>query len=298
MAARSWEGGCARKPGCVLHAGHVGECKLGDIAEEIYEVEQILRQRQRRGYLEFLVKWRNWPEEDSTWETRDALRDATETVENWRRSQMKKCKLAEPPSSPRAEPAPPSPPVEPPLPPPSEVLPPLPSPPAPPAGELAPEPPMPSPRTGGEAHEPAPLTSYTSPVPAQPHVAADANATVDAFSTPAVDRAQHQYRCAWTHSMVERATRAEVVAELIRLGEVADTSDGRKTLVPQLQALCKPKQLQIHSHRPRGRCKIDAMNNLGPVVSDEGAGTLSEMLQASQAWPLAGEEGLLIQWVD
>ena len=50
--------------------------------EEAYEVEAILKQRRVRGgggEVEYLVKWLNWPEADSTWESEDAFEDARET---------------------------------------------------------------------------------------------------------------------------------------------------------------------------------------------------------------------------
>lgn len=56
--AREWVGACALMRGCVLQVGHAGECKLGDVAEEEYEVERIVDQRAKRGgRREYLIKW-------------------------------------------------------------------------------------------------------------------------------------------------------------------------------------------------------------------------------------------------
>ena len=41
----------------------------------------------RRGVVEYLVKWLNWPEEDSTWENEEALEDAQEIIADWNREQ-------------------------------------------------------------------------------------------------------------------------------------------------------------------------------------------------------------------
>ena len=110
---RAWRGICAVCEGCVLHDGHEGECKVAEMEEEEYEVEAIRRQRMRlgacsrstraprraapaaahafataclpAGEAEYLVKWLNWPEEDSTWETEDALESATEILLEWKR---------------------------------------------------------------------------------------------------------------------------------------------------------------------------------------------------------------------
>jgi len=41
-----WGGGCPHE-GCVLKAKHAGECKLGDVAEEDYEVEYIVDEEKR-----------------------------------------------------------------------------------------------------------------------------------------------------------------------------------------------------------------------------------------------------------
>ena len=72
-ASRSWVGICTRTDGCILQARHAGACKVGDVGEEDYEVESILDQRGAGRALEYLVKWKGWPAEDSTWEPKSAL---------------------------------------------------------------------------------------------------------------------------------------------------------------------------------------------------------------------------------
>ena len=74
-ASRSWVGICTRTDGCILHARHAGACKVGDVGEEDYEVESILDQRGSGRALKYLLKWKGWPAEDSTWEPKSALAD-------------------------------------------------------------------------------------------------------------------------------------------------------------------------------------------------------------------------------
>ena len=90
-ATREWHGICEATDGCVLHHNHAGACKIADMEEEDYEVESILKQRRLRGgKLEYFVKWKDWPTEDSTWEPEEAFDSATEILEAWKRDQMKK----------------------------------------------------------------------------------------------------------------------------------------------------------------------------------------------------------------
>ena len=74
-ASRAWVGICTRTDGCILHARHAGACKVGDVGEEDYEVESILDQRGAGRALKYLLKWKGWPAEDSTWEPKSALAD-------------------------------------------------------------------------------------------------------------------------------------------------------------------------------------------------------------------------------
>jgi hypothetical protein len=52
-----------------------------DTAE--YEVEEILNHRKRRGILQFLVKWKGYPSDDSTWEPRGHLANAQEMLDEY-----------------------------------------------------------------------------------------------------------------------------------------------------------------------------------------------------------------------
>ena len=48
------------------------------MSDEEYEVEQILDKRQRKGGMEYLVKWKNFDDpDDNTWEPADNLTDAS-----------------------------------------------------------------------------------------------------------------------------------------------------------------------------------------------------------------------------
>ena len=81
----------ATADGCVLHHNHGGVCKMADIEEEHYVVESILKQRHvRGGKVEYFVKWKDWPTDDSTWEPEEAFESATEILEAWNRNQAAK----------------------------------------------------------------------------------------------------------------------------------------------------------------------------------------------------------------
>ena len=71
--------GQCKKGNCCLEDGHAGSCNDGNMSEEEYEVECITAQKATRGgKRKFLVKWKGWPSEDSTWETSAALAGAKE----------------------------------------------------------------------------------------------------------------------------------------------------------------------------------------------------------------------------
>ncbi|KOO27663.1 chromobox protein 1 [Chrysochromulina tobinii] len=82
-AARAWTGICRLTEKCVLQSGHEGECRIGAMEEQDYEVEKILAQRQRGRKVEYLIKWLNWPDEDSTWEPASALTECPEIFAAW-----------------------------------------------------------------------------------------------------------------------------------------------------------------------------------------------------------------------
>ena len=84
-----WSGGCPRS-GCVLQKNHEGPCKVGDIADEDYEVEFIADERRERKKIFLLVKWRGWPESDNTWEPIETLRGCCDlALRVWKKLQTR-----------------------------------------------------------------------------------------------------------------------------------------------------------------------------------------------------------------
>jgi len=54
------------------------------MSDEEYEVEKILDKRQRKGGMEYLVKWKNFDDpDDNTWEPSDNLGDAEEKIKKF-----------------------------------------------------------------------------------------------------------------------------------------------------------------------------------------------------------------------
>lgn len=100
-AGRVWLGRC-ELGGCCLEKGHTGECNDSNMSDQEYEVECITAEKMVRKRKLYLVKWRGWPEEDSTWENEAALADAKECLEGWKESgrqqnrQLKKTAIAAP----------------------------------------------------------------------------------------------------------------------------------------------------------------------------------------------------------
>ena len=75
---RCFVGQC-KKGDCCLEDGHADSCNDGNMSEEEYEVERITAEKAARGgKRKFLVKWKGWPSEDSTWESSAALEGAKE----------------------------------------------------------------------------------------------------------------------------------------------------------------------------------------------------------------------------
>ena len=75
---RCFVGQC-KKGDCCLEDGHADSCHDGNMSEEEYEVERITAEKAARGgKRKFLVKWKGWPSEDSTWESSAALEGAKE----------------------------------------------------------------------------------------------------------------------------------------------------------------------------------------------------------------------------
>ena len=61
--------------------------ELMEIEEETgdYEVERIIDSRLQRGKLQYLIKWKNYPIEESTWEPEDNLEKAKATIAKFHR---------------------------------------------------------------------------------------------------------------------------------------------------------------------------------------------------------------------
>ena len=60
----------------------------GEAAENEYEVEDLLDSRISKkgcGHLEYLVKWKNYPREDASWEPKENLANAQEIVDKFHR---------------------------------------------------------------------------------------------------------------------------------------------------------------------------------------------------------------------
>lgn len=54
--------------------------------EQEFEVEAILNERRVRGKVEYLVKWRGYPEFEATWEPEENLSNSPEIMENWKKA--------------------------------------------------------------------------------------------------------------------------------------------------------------------------------------------------------------------
>ncbi len=57
---------------------------IDDVPE--YEVEQIIDSHVRRGRTEYLVKWKDYPREENTWEPRSMFTHSEETIEEFHRT--------------------------------------------------------------------------------------------------------------------------------------------------------------------------------------------------------------------
>uniref|UniRef100_A0ACD5U5P5 Uncharacterized protein n=1 Tax=Avena sativa TaxID=4498 RepID=A0ACD5U5P5_AVESA len=53
------------------------------LAEGFYEIETIRRRRLRKGQIQYLVKWRDWPESANTWEPADNLQACSDFVDDF-----------------------------------------------------------------------------------------------------------------------------------------------------------------------------------------------------------------------
>ena len=65
------------------------------MSDEEYEVEKILDKRQRKGGMEYLVKWKNFDDpDDNTWEPSDNLGDAEEKIKKFEKDLEAKSNVA------------------------------------------------------------------------------------------------------------------------------------------------------------------------------------------------------------
>ena len=52
---------------------------MSNQAYEVYHAEKLVRKKRV-----YRVKWRGWPEEDSTWQSESSLADAKDCLEEWK----------------------------------------------------------------------------------------------------------------------------------------------------------------------------------------------------------------------
>ena len=60
-------------------------CKVVEIMknEVVYEVEKILDKRGRGRVAEYLIKWRNYGDQENTWEPASNLKEAKEAIKKF-----------------------------------------------------------------------------------------------------------------------------------------------------------------------------------------------------------------------
>ncbi|KAJ6757651.1 CHROMO DOMAIN-CONTAINING PROTEIN LHP1 [Salix koriyanagi] len=49
--------------------------------EGFFEIEAIRRKRVRKGQLQYLIKWRGWPETSNTWEPLENLQSCSDVID-------------------------------------------------------------------------------------------------------------------------------------------------------------------------------------------------------------------------
>ncbi|XP_027162405.1 chromo domain protein LHP1 isoform X1 [Coffea eugenioides] len=58
-----------------------GEGEKAKLAEGYYEIEAVRRKRVRKGEVQYLIKWRGWPETANTWEPLENLLSCSDVIE-------------------------------------------------------------------------------------------------------------------------------------------------------------------------------------------------------------------------
>ncbi|XP_065853751.1 chromo domain-containing protein LHP1 isoform X2 [Euphorbia lathyris] len=64
----------------------LGEEERPKLDEGFYEIEAIRRKRVRKGQLQYLIKWRGWPETSNTWEPLENLESCSDVIEAFEES--------------------------------------------------------------------------------------------------------------------------------------------------------------------------------------------------------------------
>ncbi|XP_008805740.2 probable chromo domain-containing protein LHP1 [Phoenix dactylifera] len=58
-----------------------GEEEAPKLDEDFYEIEDIRKKRVRKGQVQYLIKWRGWPETANTWEPYDNVKSCADIIE-------------------------------------------------------------------------------------------------------------------------------------------------------------------------------------------------------------------------
>lgn len=65
--------------------GEGGEAEDADerpkLAEGFYEIESVRKKRSRKGKVQYLIKWRGWPEAANTWEPFENLLSCSDVID-------------------------------------------------------------------------------------------------------------------------------------------------------------------------------------------------------------------------
>ncbi|CAI9786073.1 unnamed protein product [Fraxinus pennsylvanica] len=69
-------------------AGAEAEAERLKLAEGYYEIEAVRRKRVRKGQVQYLIKWRGWPEAENTWEPLKNLLQCSDVIDAFEESLM------------------------------------------------------------------------------------------------------------------------------------------------------------------------------------------------------------------